>query len=190
MLHLNNYCNEEVVLLFIVNFSCFMFYIDRMWSCKWMKFPPFLSLFSFSPSSLQLFKEELTQVKDGMKHINDLAHQLAISDVHLSMENARALEQLNSKWKLLQVDNTFLVSSQGGGHWVGEGCELCFNVWFLCVCVSGWKWDNCWNSYPVSVLIYLGPTHLDAMHFKVEFGWILQIHIGLLPHQLITFACN
>ncbi|MCJ8733978.1 hypothetical protein PDJAM_G00230140 [Pangasius djambal] len=50
----------------------------------------------------KLFKEELTQVKEGMKQINDLAHQLAISDVHLSMENARALEQLNSRWKLLQ----------------------------------------------------------------------------------------
>lgn len=53
---------------------------------------------------LQLFKEELTQVKEGMKHINDLAHQLAISDVHLSMENARALEHLNSRWKVLQVE--------------------------------------------------------------------------------------
>uniref|UniRef100_A0A8C2D9W2 Dystrophin related protein 2 n=1 Tax=Cyprinus carpio TaxID=7962 RepID=A0A8C2D9W2_CYPCA len=51
----------------------------------------------------KLFKEELTQVKEGMKHINDLAHQLAISDVHLSMENARALEHLNNRWKLLQV---------------------------------------------------------------------------------------
>ncbi|KAL4631626.1 dystrophin-related protein 2-like isoform X1 [Arapaima gigas] len=50
----------------------------------------------------KLFKEELSHVKEGMKHINDLAHQLAISDVHLSMENARALEQLNSRWKLLQ----------------------------------------------------------------------------------------
>uniref|UniRef100_A0A8C1M0M5 Dystrophin related protein 2 n=1 Tax=Cyprinus carpio TaxID=7962 RepID=A0A8C1M0M5_CYPCA len=51
----------------------------------------------------KLFKEELSQVKEGMKHINDLAHQLAISDVHLSMENARALEHLNNRWKLLQV---------------------------------------------------------------------------------------
>ncbi|KAJ8351178.1 hypothetical protein SKAU_G00226540 [Synaphobranchus kaupii] len=50
----------------------------------------------------KLFKEELAQVKEGMKHINDLAHQLAISDVHLSMENARSLEHLNSRWKLLQ----------------------------------------------------------------------------------------
>ncbi|KAA8588756.1 hypothetical protein FQN60_010101 [Etheostoma spectabile] len=51
----------------------------------------------------KLFKEELTQVKEGMKHINDLAHQLAISDVHLSMENARTLEHLNSRWKVLQA---------------------------------------------------------------------------------------
>ncbi|CAG5989285.1 unnamed protein product [Menidia menidia] len=50
----------------------------------------------------KLFKEELTQVKEGMKHINDLAHQLAISDVHLSMENARSLEHLNNRWKVLQ----------------------------------------------------------------------------------------
>ncbi|XP_056130505.1 dystrophin-related protein 2 [Lampris incognitus] len=50
----------------------------------------------------KLFKEELAQLKEGMKHINDLAHQLAISDVHLSMENARCLEHLNSRWKLLQ----------------------------------------------------------------------------------------
>ncbi|CAB1325357.1 unnamed protein product, partial [Coregonus sp. 'balchen'] len=49
-----------------------------------------------------LFKEELTQVKEGMKHINDLAHELAISDVHLSMDNSRSLEHLNSRWKLLQ----------------------------------------------------------------------------------------
>lgn len=63
--------------------------------------PPSLS---FPLILLQLFKEELTQVKEGMKHINDLAHQLAISDVHLSMENARALEHLNSRWKVLQVE--------------------------------------------------------------------------------------
>ncbi len=63
-------------------------------------------LVSLSLVPLQLFKEELTQVKEGMKHINDLAHQLAISDVHLSMENARALEHLNSRWKVLQVEVT------------------------------------------------------------------------------------
>uniref|UniRef100_A0A3B3U4B2 Dystrophin related protein 2 n=1 Tax=Poecilia latipinna TaxID=48699 RepID=A0A3B3U4B2_9TELE len=51
----------------------------------------------------KLFKEELSQVKEGMKQVNELAHQLAISDVHLSMENARVLEHLNSRWKVLQV---------------------------------------------------------------------------------------
>uniref|UniRef100_A0A087YF40 Dystrophin related protein 2 n=1 Tax=Poecilia formosa TaxID=48698 RepID=A0A087YF40_POEFO len=50
----------------------------------------------------KLFKEELSQVKEGMKQVNELAHQLAISDVHLSMENARVLEHLNSRWKVLQ----------------------------------------------------------------------------------------
>ncbi|XP_060105538.1 dystrophin-related protein 2 isoform X2 [Heteronotia binoei] len=51
----------------------------------------------------KLFKEELSPMKDGVKLVNDLAHQLAISDVHLSMENSRALEQINTRWKQLQV---------------------------------------------------------------------------------------
>nr|XP_006137502.1 dystrophin-related protein 2 isoform X2 [Pelodiscus sinensis] len=51
----------------------------------------------------KLFKEELSPMKDGVKLVNDLAHQLAISDVHLSMENSRALEQINTRWKQLQA---------------------------------------------------------------------------------------
>uniref|UniRef100_A0A667HM37 Dystrophin related protein 2 n=1 Tax=Lynx canadensis TaxID=61383 RepID=A0A667HM37_LYNCA len=53
--------------------------------------------------ALKLFKEEFSPMKDGVKLVNDLAHQLAISDVHLSMENSRALEQINVRWKQLQV---------------------------------------------------------------------------------------
>ncbi|XP_030066139.1 dystrophin-related protein 2 [Microcaecilia unicolor] len=51
----------------------------------------------------KLFKEELAPMKDGVKLVNDLAHQLAISDVHLSMENARVLEQINTRWKQMQA---------------------------------------------------------------------------------------
>jgi hypothetical protein len=43
-------------------------------------------------------------MEDGVKLVNDLTHQLAISDVHLSMENSRALEQVNIRWKQLQVE--------------------------------------------------------------------------------------
>ncbi|KFQ88439.1 Dystrophin-related protein 2, partial [Phoenicopterus ruber ruber] len=53
--------------------------------------------------STKLFKEELSPMKDGVKVVNDLAHQLAISDVHLSMENSHTLEQINTRWKQLQV---------------------------------------------------------------------------------------
>uniref|UniRef100_A0A8B9MM13 Dystrophin related protein 2 n=1 Tax=Accipiter nisus TaxID=211598 RepID=A0A8B9MM13_9AVES len=53
--------------------------------------------------STKLFKEELSPMKDGVKVVNDLAHQLAISDVHLSMENSRTLEQINMRWKQLQA---------------------------------------------------------------------------------------
>ncbi|CAJ0947060.1 unnamed protein product [Ranitomeya imitator] len=50
----------------------------------------------------KLFKEEIAPIKDTNKMANDLAHQLALCDVHLSMENARELEQINSRWKQLQ----------------------------------------------------------------------------------------
>ncbi|KFW07094.1 Dystrophin-related protein 2, partial [Eurypyga helias] len=56
--------------------------------------------------STKLFKEELSPMKDGVKVVNDLAHQLAISDVHLSMDNSRTLEQINTRWKQLQVGRT------------------------------------------------------------------------------------
>uniref|UniRef100_A0A6I8QF57 Dystrophin related protein 2 n=1 Tax=Xenopus tropicalis TaxID=8364 RepID=A0A6I8QF57_XENTR len=51
----------------------------------------------------KLFKEELSPIKDMVKLANDLAHQLALCDVHLSMENARELENINSRWKQLQT---------------------------------------------------------------------------------------
>ncbi|XP_062917436.1 dystrophin-related protein 2 [Mobula hypostoma] len=51
----------------------------------------------------KVFKDELGGMKDGMKIANDLAHQLAISDVHLSTENAQRLEELTSRWKILQT---------------------------------------------------------------------------------------
>ncbi|KAL4695387.1 hypothetical protein H8959_000482 [Pygathrix nigripes] len=53
--------------------------------------------------AIKLFKEEFSPMKDGVKLVNDLAHQLAISDVHLSMENSHALEQINVRWKQLQA---------------------------------------------------------------------------------------
>lgn len=81
----------------MLNLTCCCACCPPSHPCTGLSFHP-------SPQLLQLFKEELTQVKEGMKHVNDLAHQLAISDVHLSMENARALEHLNSRWKVLQVE--------------------------------------------------------------------------------------
>ncbi|KAG9471248.1 hypothetical protein GDO78_015364, partial [Eleutherodactylus coqui] len=54
----------------------------------------------------KLFKEEVAPIKDTIKMANDLAHQLALCDVHLSMENARELEQINNRWKQLQTSVT------------------------------------------------------------------------------------
>uniref|UniRef100_A0A8C8SQF1 Dystrophin related protein 2 n=1 Tax=Pelusios castaneus TaxID=367368 RepID=A0A8C8SQF1_9SAUR len=72
----------------------------------------------------KLFKEELSPVKDGVKLVNDLAHQLAISDVHLSMENSRALEQINTRWKQLQASvNERLKQLQDAHRDFGPGSQ-------------------------------------------------------------------
>ncbi|XP_068104175.1 dystrophin-related protein 2 isoform X2 [Hyperolius riggenbachi] len=53
--------------------------------------------------STKRFKEEMTPIKDTIKMANDIAHHLALCDVHLSIENARALEQINNHGKQLQA---------------------------------------------------------------------------------------
>ncbi|XP_074691180.1 dystrophin-related protein 2 isoform X1 [Strix aluco] len=74
--------------------------------------------------STKLFKEELSPVKDGVKVVNDLAHQLAISDVHLSMENSRTLEQINMRWKQLQASiNERLKQLQDAHRDFGPGSQ-------------------------------------------------------------------
>uniref|UniRef100_A0A803Y363 Dystrophin related protein 2 n=1 Tax=Meleagris gallopavo TaxID=9103 RepID=A0A803Y363_MELGA len=74
--------------------------------------------------STKLFKEELSPMKDGVKVVNDLAHQLAISDVHLSMENSRTLEQINTRWKQLQASiNERLKQLQDAHRDFGPGSQ-------------------------------------------------------------------
>ncbi|KAM9600865.1 dystrophin-related protein 2 isoform 2-T2 [Morphnus guianensis] len=74
--------------------------------------------------STKLFKEELSPMKDGVKVVNDLAHQLAISDVHLSLENSRTLEQINTRWKQLQASiNERLKQLQDAHRDFGPGSQ-------------------------------------------------------------------
>uniref|UniRef100_A0A8C2TH35 Dystrophin related protein 2 n=1 Tax=Coturnix japonica TaxID=93934 RepID=A0A8C2TH35_COTJA len=68
--------------------------------------------------------KELSPMKDGVKVVNDLAHQLAISDVHLSMENSRTLEQINTRWKQLQASiNERLKQLQDAHRDFGPGSQ-------------------------------------------------------------------
>uniref|UniRef100_A0A7N4NGB2 Dystrophin related protein 2 n=1 Tax=Sarcophilus harrisii TaxID=9305 RepID=A0A7N4NGB2_SARHA len=74
--------------------------------------------------AIKLFTEELAPVKEGVKLVNELAHQLAISDVHLSMENSRALEQINTRWKQLQASvNERLKQLQDAHRDFGPGSQ-------------------------------------------------------------------
>uniref|UniRef100_A0A8C5IKW4 Dystrophin related protein 2 n=1 Tax=Junco hyemalis TaxID=40217 RepID=A0A8C5IKW4_JUNHY len=67
---------------------------------------------------------ELSPMKDGVKVVNDLAHQLAISDVHLCMESSRTLEQINTRWKQLQASiNERLKQLQDAHRDFGPGSQ-------------------------------------------------------------------
>uniref|UniRef100_A0A674KDF7 Dystrophin n=1 Tax=Terrapene triunguis TaxID=2587831 RepID=A0A674KDF7_9SAUR len=46
---------------------------------------------------------EIAPIKENVNHVNDLAHQFTSSDIQLSPYNLNCLEDLNTRWKLLQV---------------------------------------------------------------------------------------
>lgn len=52
---------------------------------------------------LQVFREEIAPLKQDVRAVNDLAGQLAPLDVQLSSTSNRQLDNLNMRWKLLQV---------------------------------------------------------------------------------------
>lgn len=51
----------------------------------------------------QALRGELTPLKENVNHVNDLARQLTTSGIQLSPYNLSTLEDLNTRWKLLQV---------------------------------------------------------------------------------------
>ena len=51
----------------------------------------------------QAFKEELAPLKHDVRAVNELSGQLTPLDVHLSPGVSRQLDDLNMRWKLLQV---------------------------------------------------------------------------------------
>ncbi|XP_063314027.1 dystrophin isoform X2 [Pelobates fuscus] len=52
---------------------------------------------------IKAFRAEIAPIKNNVNQVNDLAHQFAATDIHLSPYNFSCLEELNTRWKLLQV---------------------------------------------------------------------------------------
>ncbi|XP_072370083.1 dystrophin isoform X5 [Scyliorhinus torazame] len=52
---------------------------------------------------VKAFRAEIAPMKENVTHMNDLAHQFKPPDVQLSPYNLNQLEDLNTRWKLLQV---------------------------------------------------------------------------------------
>lgn len=53
---------------------------------------------------LQEFQEEIAQIKDDVTHVNELASTFNLPDIQLSSRNLERIEDLNTRWSLLQVN--------------------------------------------------------------------------------------
>ncbi|XP_077338684.1 dystrophin isoform X2 [Lithobates pipiens] len=52
---------------------------------------------------IKAFRAEIAPIKNNVNQVNDLAHQFTATDIQLSPYNLSHLEELNTRWKLLQV---------------------------------------------------------------------------------------
>ncbi|KAM4047577.1 dystrophin isoform 5-T5 [Anomaloglossus baeobatrachus] len=52
---------------------------------------------------IKAFRAEIAPIKNNVNQVNDLAHQFNATNIQLSPYNVSRLEELNTRWKLLQV---------------------------------------------------------------------------------------
>ncbi|XP_069060853.1 dystrophin isoform X1 [Pleurodeles waltl] len=52
---------------------------------------------------VKAFRAEIAPIKENVDQVNDLAHQFTTTDIQLSPYNLNCLEDLNTRWNLLQV---------------------------------------------------------------------------------------
>lgn len=52
---------------------------------------------------LQEFQDEIAPIQDDVTHMNQLASTFGPPDIHLSPSNLERIEDLNTRWRLLQV---------------------------------------------------------------------------------------
>lgn len=51
----------------------------------------------------QVYQAEIAPLKENVNNVNDLAHQFTSYEIELSPYTLNRLEDLNGRWKLLQV---------------------------------------------------------------------------------------
>lgn len=52
---------------------------------------------------MQEFQEEIAPIKDDVTHLNRLASTFGPHDIQLSPANLERIDDLNTRWRLLQV---------------------------------------------------------------------------------------
>ncbi|KAL0623580.1 Utrophin, partial [Plecturocebus cupreus] len=68
---------------------------------------------------IMAFREEITPINLKVKTVNDLSSQLSPLDLHPSLKMSRQLDDLNMRWKLLQMESFFV--AEAGAQWHNLG---------------------------------------------------------------------
>lgn len=67
---------------------------------------------------MQEFQEEIAPIKDDVAHMNQLASTFGPHDIQLSPANLERIDDLNTRWRLLQVHTV-----------IADGNPLCLVIY-------------------------------------------------------------
>ncbi|MBN3271118.1 DMD protein, partial [Polyodon spathula] len=147
---------------------------------------------------LKAFRDEIAPIKENVTHVNDLASKFTPADIQLSHYNLNRLEDLNTRWKLLQVSKE---TSRNSGQ-MKEGGEISkvsieerlkqlheahrdfgpTSQHFLSTSVQG-PWERAISPNKVPYYIKLVPSH-------TIWGPVYSLFVSVIDTRMSIRSCN
>uniref|UniRef100_A0A3Q2UTP9 Dystrophin n=1 Tax=Haplochromis burtoni TaxID=8153 RepID=A0A3Q2UTP9_HAPBU len=94
------------------------------------------------------FQEEIAQIKDDVTHVNELASTFNLPDIQLSSRNLERIEDLNTRWSLLQVNTNQGVSPNNVPYYINHQTQT-----------------TCWD-HPKMAELYQSLADLNNVRFS------------------------
>lgn len=115
---------------------------------------------------VQEFQEEIAPIKDDVTHMNQLASTFGPHDIQLSPSNLERIDDLNTRWRLLQVHTNAHTHTYSGVETLETACR-CVHI----VCVKR-DW-NTWllETYVSSASLTTNPDSLVAVMCVSVYLW-------------------